>query len=82
MPYTQEINIIIICIIFTLFNLGIVGKTKILDTIIPGMFIAFVLMKICHLLLKIEEDLYMTEKNMAEMEKIIFEYENTCPVIN
>ena len=75
MSNTQEINIIIICIIFTLFNLGIVGKTKILDTIIPGMFIAFVLMKICHLLLKIEEDLYM-------MEKIIFEYENTCPVIN
>ena len=82
MPYTQEINIIIICIIFSIFNILIVGKTKIIDTIIPGMFLAFTLIKICHLLLKIKEDLYMTEKNMVEMEKIIFEYENTCPVIN
>ena len=82
MPYTQEINIIIILISMSIISIVLLTKKKFPDWIFVGLFLCLFLNRIIFLMIRLEKELSMIEKNMVEMEKIIFEYENTCPVIN
>ena len=82
MPYTQEINIIIILTSLLIISIVLLTKKKFPDWIFVGLFLCLFLNRIIFLMIRLEKELSMIEKNMVEMEKIIFEYENTCPVIN
>jgi len=82
MPYTQEINIIIILTSMLIISIVLLTKKKFPDWIFVGLFLCLFLNRIIFLMIRLEKELSMIEKNMVEMEKIIFEYENTCPVIN
>ena len=82
MPYTQEINIIIILTSMLIISIVLLTKKKFPDWIFVGLFLCLFLNRIIFLMIRLEKKLSMIEKNMVEMEKIIFEYENTCPVID
>ena len=82
MPYTQEINIIIILTSMLIISIVLLTKKKFPDWIFVGLFLCLFLNRIIFLMIRLEKELSMIEKNMVEMEKIIFEYENTCPVID
>ena len=82
MPYTQEINIIIILTSMLIISIVLLTKKKFPDWIFVGLFLCLFLNRIIFLMIRLEKELSMIEKNMVEMEKIIFEYENTCPIID
>ena len=82
MTFTQEINIIIILISMSIISIVLLTKKKFPDWIFVGLFLCLFLNRIIFLMIRLEKELSMIEKNMIQMEKIIFEYENTCPVIN
>ena len=82
MNFTQEINIIIILISMSIISIVLLTKKKFPDWIFVGLFLCLFLNRIIFLMIRLEKELSMIEKNMVEMEKIIFEYENTCPVID
>ena len=82
MTFTQEINIIIILISMSIISIVLLTKKKFPDWIFVGLFLCLFLNRIIFLMIRLEKELSMIEKNMIQMEKIIFEYENTCPVID
>ena len=82
MTFTQEINIIIILISMSIISIVLLTKKKFPDWIFVGLFLCLFLNRIIFLMIRLEKELSMIEKNMIQMEKIIFEYENSCPVID
>ena len=82
MPYTQEINIIIILICLSIISIVVITKKKFPDWIFVGLLLCLFLNRIILLMIRLEKELSIIEENMIQMEKIIFQYENTCPVID
>jgi hypothetical protein len=80
MSYTFEINIILISL--SIISIVLLTKKKFPDWIFVGVFVCLFLNRIILLMIRLEKELSIIEKNMLQMEKIVYEYENTCPVIN
>ena len=82
MPYAHEIYIIIILISLLIISIVLLTKIKLPNWIFVGMFLCLFLNRIILLMIKLENELSIIEKNILQMEKIVYEYENTCPIID